>query len=600
MAETFYIPNANGWSDNGNQGDNAKLRLMVTRSYNAATNRSTLTITPQSYNTRYGVKCYLLRNASLTLNGNTVYSGGGTDQQSTTIYVQYAASSAWVSAVDQSTGKTVAWTATVDHAADGSATFAFALSFRFYSTTVYNTWYSVSGSASATEPRASSVSASNGTFGSAVAISVTRQSTAYTHTVTVACLGRTETVASLSTAASLSWTGAVATYAPLLTNAMSTTATITCQTFSGSTLIGTTTVTITMTLPAASVKPSTAISLADLTGYASTYGGYVATKSRLRVTLTNTLRYGATLASTAITANGQSFSASPAETSEIVAGNTAVTARITDSRGQSSDTASASITILAYSAPAITALSVRRCDQDGTANNAGAYCQVTYGVRVTALNNHNSRTLVLKYKKKSVSSWTSQTVTLSAYTETGTVIFAADTESTYDVRLELTDDFSTSAKDTDLSTAYTFLNFGTGALAGIGIGMVNTKQKTVELEASWNIERGSEALFPYPSGSGYCKLPGGTLILWGTWNSFSLSGNVLTATVQMSSTYSFVDTNYCVMITPARNCIAHLDEIAEGNANGNIDRTVNSFAVSGHGSNANITINWLAIGRWKA
>ena len=118
MAETFYIPNANGWSDNGLLGDIAKLRLMVTRSYNAATNRSTLTITPQSYNTRYGVKCYLLKNASLTLNGNTVYSGGGTDQQSTTIYVQYAASSSWVSAVDQSSGKTVAWTATVDHAAD--------------------------------------------------------------------------------------------------------------------------------------------------------------------------------------------------------------------------------------------------------------------------------------------------------------------------------------------------------------------------------------------------------------------------------------------------------------------------------------------------
>lgn len=493
---TFYIPNSSGWSDNGNQGDSAKLRLKVERTYNAATNRSTLTITPQSYHTRYGAKCYLLKNASLTLNGNTVYSGGGTDQSSTTIYVQYTGSSTWADAVDQSTGNVVAWTATVDHASDGSATFNFGVSFRFYSSSVYTTFYSVSGSASATEPRASSVSANNGTFGSAVAISVTRQSTAYTHTVTVACLGRTETVATKTTTTSLSWTGAVATYAPLLTNAMSTTATITCQTYSGSTLIGTTTVTITMTLPVAAVKPSTAISIADPTGYASTYGGYVASKSRLRVTLTNTLRYGATLASTAITANGQSFSASPAETSEIVAGNTAVTARITDSRGQASDTASSSITILAYSAPAITALSVRRCDQDGTANNAGAYCQVTYGVRVTALNNHNSRSLILKFKKKSVSSWTSQTVTLSAYTENGTVIFAADTESTYDVRLELTDDFSTSARETALSTAYAFINFGSGANAGIGIGMVNQAQKSVEIAGDWKLYHGSDQIFP--------------------------------------------------------------------------------------------------------
>lgn len=598
MAETFYIPNSSGWSDNGNQGDTAKLRLMVTRSYNAATNRSTLTITPQSYNVRWTQKCFLLKNALLKLNGNTVYSGGGTDQDSTSIYVQYTASSTWASAIDQSTGKTVQWTATVDHASDGSATFAFALSFRFYSTSVYNTWYNVSGSASATEPRASSVSASNGTFGSAVAISVTRQSTAYTHTVTVACLGRTETVATKSSSTSLSWTGAVATYAPLLTNAMTTTATITCQTYSGSTLIGTTTVTITMTLPAATVKPSTAISLDDPTGYATTYGGYVATRSRLRVTLANTLKYGASLASTAITANGQNFSSSPATTAEIVAGRTSVTARITDSRGQASDTSTASITILAYSAPAITALSVRRCDQDGTANNAGAYCQVTYGVRVTALNNHNSRTLILKHKKKSVSSWTSQTITLSAYTETGTVIFAADTESTYDIRLELTDDFSTSARDTALSTAYTFLNFGTGALAGIGIGMVNTKQKTVELEGTWSIERGGEALFPYPSGGSYCKLPDGTLIQWGQVSSFNLSSGVLSATVSM--TQEFADLNYSVMLTAQRNGIAYLSTpFFEANANGNVTRTVNSFAIAAKGTNTNITVNWFAIGRWK-
>ena len=113
------------------------------------------------------------------------------------------------------------------------------------------------------------------------------------------------------------------------------------------------------------------------------------------------------------------------------------------------------------------------------------------------------------------------------------------------------------------------------------------------------MERGGEPLFPFPSGSGYCKLPDGTLILWGTWSSFSLSGNVMTATIQMSSAYSFVDTNYCVMLTPARNCIAYLDGLTEGNTNGNIERTVNSFAVVGHGTNQNITINWLAIGRWK-
>lgn len=586
---TFYIPSESGWNDDNLFGEHAKLRLKVSRVYSTATNKSTLTITPQVWSDRYSGRPRLLANALLTVNGTTVYSGGGSSEwESTGIYAVYSPTSSWSDAMDSNTGKAVAWSTDVSHNSDGSATFNFGVNFRFYlDSSFYPTYYGVSGSASATEPRASSVSANNGTFGTAVAITVTRQSTAYTHTVSVSCLGRTETVATKSTAGSLSWTGAVATYAPLLTNAMSTTATITCQTYSGNTLIGTTTVTITMTLPAAAVKPSTAISLADPTGYASTYGGYVATKSRLRVTLTNTLRYGATLSSTAITANGQTFASSPATTSEIVAGNTAVTARITDSRGQSSDTATTSITILAYTAPAITALSVRRCNQDGTANNAGAYCQVTYGIRITALNNHNSRTLILKYKKKSVSVWTSQAITLSAYTETGTVIFAADTESTYDVRLELTDDFSSSARDTTLSTAYTFLNFGTGALAGIGIGMVNTLDKTIELEGSWNIERGGSPLYPYPSGTGYCKFPDGTLIQWG-----AASIPVNASGVGCNFQLQFIDTNYTFLFNPDSS--AHYTSIwrsAKYAGGVTVSRSPNTEAVG---------IDFVAIGRWKA
>lgn len=502
---TFYIPNESGWSDNGTLGATAKLRLKVERSYNSVTNKSTLTITPQSYNDRWGKKCYLLKNASLTLNGNTVYSGGGTDQQSTTIYVQYTGSATWANATDQSTGNIVAWTATVDHASDGSATFNFGVSFRFYSTSVYTTFYNVTGSKTVTEPRASSVSASNGTFGSVVQVTVTRQSTAYTHTVIVSCLGVSTTLATKSSTTSLSWSAAqtaVSTYAPLLTNSLTTTATITCTTYSGDTAIGSTSVTITMTLPSASVKPSTSIATSDPNGYASTYGGFVATKSKITVTLTNTFQYNATLAATSITANGQTFTASPATTSEVVYNNSTVKAKITDSRGVASSEVTASITILEYAAPVISAMSIRRCNQDGTANDAGAYCKVSYTVSVTALNDHNSKNLTLKYKKRSASTWTSQSVTLSSYTQSSDVIFAADTDSTYDVQLVLADDFNSGSsaitRTQQLSTAYTFLNFGSGADAGIGIGMVNQTQKAVELEENWKVFHGLEQILPRP------------------------------------------------------------------------------------------------------
>lgn len=490
----FYIPDSSGWSDNGAQGNAAKLRLKVERVYNTASNTSTLTITPQSYDIYWGEKFQLLANALLTLNGNTVYSGGGTDQSSVPISVTYTGSTDWADVIDDTTGNPIAWTATVTHANDGSATFAFGVNFRFYRADNgrYTTFYSLSGSKSVTEPRASTVSASNGTFGTALAITVTRKNTAFTHTVKVSCLGRTETIVTKSTTTSLSWTGAVATYAPLLTNAMSTTATITCTTYSGDTAIGTSTASVTMSLPAADVKPTLTIADSDPNGYKTTYGGYVATKSKVTVEVTPSLKYGATLATTNITANGSTYTSSPATTDLIQSGQTSIKAKITDSRNQSSALYVRNITVLDYAAPRISSLVVRRCDQDGTSNNSGAYCKVSYSVEITSLNSHNSRALVLKYKKRSASTYTSQSVTISSYSASGDVIFAADTESTYDVRLELTDDFSTTVRSTTLSTAYAFINFGTGSSAGIGIGMVNQHNKVLELAAGWGFRAFAE------------------------------------------------------------------------------------------------------------
>lgn len=103
------------------------------------------------------------------------------------------------------------------------------------------------------------------------------------------------------------------------------------------------------------------------------------------------------------------------------------------------------------------------------------------------------------------------------------------------------------------------------------------------------------------SGNGYCKLADGTLIQWGTHGSFTLVNGVLTGVVQMNSgNYPFINTSYSVMLTPGRNCLAYITGLlCEGNQGGNIARTQTTFAVSAKGTNTNITINWLAIGRWK-
>ena len=449
----------------------------------------------------------------------------------------------------------------------------------------------------------STISASNGNFGQAVAITVTRRSNSYTHTVTTSCLGQTETIINKGTSTSLSWTPALATYAPLIPNAMSASATITCTTYNGNTAVGTHTISITLSLRATDVKPTVSIAVADPNGYATTYGGYVATKSKIRVTLTNTLKYGATLKTTAITANGESFSASPATTGLITStSNTSVTAAITDSRGQSSGTQSTSITILAYAQPKINSFSVHRSDSGGTLDESGAYMRVDYNVAITALNNHNSKTLEVKYKIRSASSWSTQSVSMSAYTASGSVIIAADTESTYDVQLSLADAFQTTSITTQLSSAHVYpINFKAGG-KGVAFGKVSEIDKSVEIAEDWTLYHGT-ARVPAESGTGYCKMADGTLIQWGE------ASNV---TVSMTQSDALYVQRYTITLPISFYNARYFASASFQYSTGYgfacgvpySGRSTTSFAVdfmetTNRSGNAGRYI-WFAIGRWKA
>ena len=237
------------------------------------------------------------------------------------------------------------------------------------------------------------------------------------------------------------------------------------------------------------------MALSDPTGYASTYGAYVATKSKITAQLTATTQYSATASAYQITANGTTFNTNPATTAEIASTSyTSVTGKVTDSRGFSSDTVTQSISILAYTMPQVNGFVIHRCQQDGTLDDSGAYMRVDYDVAITALNNINSKALVLKYKKRADASYTSVTVTLTAYTQSGHVIVAnIDTNYTYDVQLELTDDFSTTAVILQLSTAFATLNFKSSG-KGISVGKVSETDNVFELAQGWSLKMGNTTL----------------------------------------------------------------------------------------------------------
>ena len=333
------------------------------------------------------------------------------------------------------------------------------------------------------------------TFGSTSTITLSRSQETALHTVTVTCLGRTETLLEQGTTyPTLTWTPAIATYAPLLTTGLTTTATITVETFYNGYSVGTRSTTVTVQLDAADVRPTVTMAVSDPTGYATTYGAYVESKSKIRVELTPTFRYGATGASVSISANGASYSVNPAVTDEIASeDNTAVSGSVTDSRGVSSAAAQQTITILAYSAPQIGSFVLHRCLQDGTLDDQGAYMRIDYDVAVTALNNHNAKNLSVQYKKRSDQSYTTQAVSMTAYTQSGSVVIAADTNSTYDVALILADDFATVTIELQLSTAFATMNFKRGG-DGIAVGKVAEYSKVLELAAGWSLRIGNTTL----------------------------------------------------------------------------------------------------------
>ena len=483
------------------------VRVSFSETYNQATNKTTLRITGVELqkvgnSTNWGSLPFF---GSVRVNGTTLLSMDGGSSVRVSLN-----GGGYCSVAIPSSGSVE-----IEHNADGSKSVSFAIvgGFTYGGSTYFCALYpgrdgvtnypfgavsSTKTVALTTHPRISSVSATDAYFGEAVTITLSRYNADFTHTVRATCAGVTETLMTKgSTYPTLSWTPSVAVFAPLITNAMSTTATITSETYNGDVLIGTATTTCTLTFKAADVAPGVSISTSDPTGNLAIYGKYVKSKSKIQVSLTNTFRYGATLASVSINANGATYNESPAVTDFILSADyTQVSARIVDSRGQEA-VATLYVDIYDYTPPQINSCAVHRCTASGAEDNTGAYFSAVFDVAITPLGDHNSKTMTVKYKKQSATAYSSANVPLSGYSVVGaSQPIAADTDSTYNVQVELRDDFGTAIVVLKLPTAATRVNYGAGANGGIAIGKVSEMQKTVELAEDWKLVIGTDRIAP--------------------------------------------------------------------------------------------------------
>jgi hypothetical protein len=382
-------------------------------------------------------------------------------------------------------------TQTVSHNSDGSKSLELYCYFNI-AATLSGTYYSaITASATVTLdtiPRASSISMDTGTMGSASTITITRASSAFTHTLTYTFGGSSGTIATQTSDTSVSWTPAL-TLANQIPNATFGTGTLTCTTYNGSTSIGSKSITITLKIPASVVPTISSLTATRVDGdVPSSWGIYVQTKSKATLEITGAAGvYSSTIASYNITGGGFSGTSSSLTTGYLnTAGTITFTATVTDSRGRTSAEATVSISVVDYSTPSFTSYLSQRCNSSGTLTNDGTYVKGTVKYSYAACSSKNSVTRATYYRKSGATTWTNASKSFSsgtAFTFGGGKISA---ESTYEIKYQLTDAFTTISVIDTVSTASVVMDFKSGG-TGVAVGKVSEYDSAFEVAENWDV-----------------------------------------------------------------------------------------------------------------
>ncbi len=326
----------------------------------------------------------------------------------------------------------------------------------------------------ATQP---SLSAATVEMGKSVTINTPAVNSAYRHTLRYAFGSAAGTIAT-GIASSVSWTPPVS-LANQIPSATAGSGTIYCDTYSGSTLLGTKSVSITLTVPG-SVVPSAGTLSAALADDTSGTGLYVKGMGKAKLTLSGASgAYGSSINSYTITGGGWTATNGALTTGTLAsAGNITFTATVTDSRGRKASTTRA-ITVIDYTKPGVAVYDVYRCDADGNRKKAGTYFAVEINASYSAITG-NTLSITARYKKQSESSYgTAANVTNNGKTVIGGGNIGA---STNDVVVTVADKYNSLSIPRTLSTKSVLQSFKRSAGAAIG----KVAELANWLDVAWN------------------------------------------------------------------------------------------------------------------
>ena len=449
-------------------------------SQSVANNTSTVTAKVQLVSTgsSYTINSSASKSGSLTINGTKYtfnFTASLSGNQTKTLFTK---------------------TVTVSHAANGTKTCSFSATCGI-NVTLSGTYYgNVTASGSGvfnTIARASTISSVtssvsvNGT--NAVTVNITRAASSFTHTVVFKFGSYSKTTTGVGTSTSYaiptSWLNAIP-------SATSGTATVTVTTYSGSTKIGSAvSKNFTLTVPSTVVPTISAVSLIEaVSGIAAQFGGYVQSKSKIAVKITAAGVYSSTIKAYKTTIQGASFTKASFTSGFLTkSGTSTVTITVTDSRGRTASS-TRSITVIAYAVPKITSFQGFRCLADGTENYDGTHLNAAVNFSISPVSDKNTASYILEYRLKNTETWSALTsgavyaLKNNIISETGFM----SVDSSYDIRLSVTDFFTTVRSTFEIPTAFTLLDFNSSG-KGLSFGKVSELEEGMEIDLDMSIYR---------------------------------------------------------------------------------------------------------------
>jgi len=172
--------------------------------------------------------------------------------------------------------------------------------------------------------------------------------------------------------------------------------------------LGSTSATAIGTLPSTMKPKVNSIALTDNSSdVAEQFGAFLKNVSKLDYLLDATAPAGATIASYHFTIDKNVYTGKEGTTNVIKnSGTLKYSGYVVDSRGRKSDVLEDEIEVLDYSIPQISLFRVIRCDEEGNENNEGLYAKYTVNASISPVNNKNTKSFVIDYKKLEDNEWT--------------------------------------------------------------------------------------------------------------------------------------------------------------------------------------------------